>query len=168
MRLFSVLILAIPLLAACPEEEKETETDVTDTDETDQPTEDCQAVELDEGATGTYTINSAGDDHVKHHFLMPEGANHIIATATWTETEWKMLLDLGIGFCPHSGTSMAQTTGEGGEVTLELWSTDLEEPLDSFTADDQWFVHLGEDMPVNPEDGSTSDYAFDVQVCTPL
>lgn len=153
------------LLCACPEEEP-TDSGAADTGDTGAPEEECVEVDFTDGSSGTYTIDSASDDHVKHHFDMPEGTTRLEATATWSETEWEMALDVGTGMCPHSGTSHVQVAGAGGELTAEVQASDL--GLEAFAPDETWFLHLGEDMPVDPDDGSTSDYAVSALACRPL
>jgi hypothetical protein len=172
--LLATLFLA---LAACPKEgedtvDTDTDTDVdtdtdTDADTDTEPTEDCEFVELDEGADGTMTIDAAGEDDVKHHWDMPAGKTKVIGHVTWSNPDWKMALDLGEGFCPHSGTSHGRVVGEGGALDLELVAMDVV-GTETFDEGDQWFIHMGEAMPINPDDGETCDYTFTVELCAPI
>lgn len=156
----SILVFA---LVGCPPDEEKTDDSATETGDTGPVDDGCTAFELNEGSTGTYTVNSAGDDHVKHHFDMPEGIARVKATVTWT-TGWNMVWELGTGWCPHSGTSLCEVSGSEGTLSLDVTATDLV-GTDTFTADDQWFAHLGLDMMVGPEDGETADYTMAVEVC---
>lgn len=166
------LLLAIPLLAlnltACGEDDDtgEPKTDDTGPVEDTGPSEDCQPVSWSDGDSGTYVVNSAGDDHVKHHFDMPENVHKLIVSGTW-DSDWTMELDAGIGFCPHSGTTYAETYDTGGSLSLELTPDLVEAEAAVFEAGVQWFAHFGLNMPVGgPEDGATAQYTVSAEACT--
>ena len=174
-------LLLIAGLVACGEEEDEnppgdtTDTpvdtndpiDTGETGDTGEPAanEDCQAVSFPAGSSGTYTV-STGDDHVKHHFYMPADITHLIISPTW-DTDWTMAVDVGVGTCPHSGTSYLSESGESGMV-IDVYAADLSQYGygDSFTENEQWFVHLGVASSVST--GDTADYEIEVQACVPL
>jgi hypothetical protein len=166
------LLLVIPLLAlnltACGEDDDtgEPKTDDTGPVEDTGPSEDCQPVSWSDGDSGTYVVNSAGDDHVKHHFDMPENVHKLIVTGTW-ECDWTMEMDVGIGFCPHSGTSYIEDYNSDGEIVLET-TPDMVNAGDTvFEANVQWFNHFGLNMAVGgPEDGETCEYAMEALACT--
>ena len=168
-----LLVLVLPVfalsLAACDEEEKTDDT-APDTEETGiedtGPVEDCQQVGWTDGSGGTYLVNSAADDHVKHHWDMPENAHKIIVVGTW-DSDWTMELDAGIGYCPHSGTTYHEDYNATGEVAYEVTPDAVNASDAVFEAGVQWFAHFGLNMPVGgPDDGETAEYALDVQACT--
>jgi hypothetical protein len=166
---YAILLLA---LFGCPKEDDTEDTNDTDTGLTDTgDTEDtdpgltCEDVAWTDGSSGTYTYDPAGDSDVKHHFDMPAGMTVLRAQVTWTRTEWDMALDAGLGGCPHSGTSYGSVDGEGGSLELEV--TAESQSLATFEEGEMHFVHLKENMPVNPETGETTDYAMAAQVCRP-
>jgi len=151
-------------LAACTPEEDDTGTPSPDDTGAEDTASPCAGIALDEGSSGTYTVDSSGDDHVKHHWDMPEGQGEIVGTATWDQPDWTMALGLGEGWCPHTGEEHASARGPGG--TLEVRWTAAEAGLEAFEDGRQWFIHMGVDMPVvRPEDGETSAYAFTVRLC---
>lgn len=159
-----LLVLGCSLLA-CDEDTGDPK-DTADTGTA--PTEDCETVEFDDGSSGTYVVDSSADDHVKHHWYMPEGVDHLVVTGTWDTEEddsWVFELAVGTGTCPHSGTEYGGTEGSGGELVVELYPSDVEEGAETFTADEKWFAHFGL-VDQTHSDGDTTDYAFDVQACT--
>jgi hypothetical protein len=162
-----LLVLPLALSIACGEEEKTDDTQLDDTGSEDTgPVEDCQPVSFSDGDSGTYVVNSAGDDHVKHHFDMPENVHKLIVSGTW-DSDWTMELDAGIGFCPHSGTTYAETYDTGGSLSLELTPDLVEAEAAVFEAGVQWFAHFGLNMPVGgPEDGATAQYTVSAEACT--
>jgi len=135
-------------------------------DKDDVDTEDCIAITLDEGNSGTYTVDSTTDDHEKKHWEMPADIDHLVVTGTWSQTDWNMKLDVGEGWCPHSGTSYADAYDTGGELVIDLWASDLDGSPETFEEGNSWFAHFGLYTAAPPPDGSTSEYAFDVQACT--
>ncbi len=164
------LLLALPFFAfaiACGEADdtEEPKTDDTQSEDTG-PVEDCQPVEFSDGDGGTYTVASNYDDHVKHHFSMPEGVHKLIVGGTW-DTDWTMELDAGIGFCPDSGTTYAESYNSDGEVILELTPDMVVADATTFDAGAQWFAHFGLYMQVGgPEDGETAAYTVYAEACT--
>ena len=157
-------LVLLALLAACTPEADDTGSPSVDDTGGEDTASPCTEIALDEGSSGTYTVDSSGDDHVKHHWVMPEGQVLVAATATWDQPDWTMALGIGEGWCPHSGDEHASATGTGG--TLEVQYSAAEAGIDAFEADRQWFVHMGVDMPVvRPEDGETSAYTFAVLLC---
>ncbi len=165
-------LLVLPLLAtsliACGEDEedpKDTDTEDTQVEDTG-PVEDCQPVSFTDGDGGTYVVNSAGDDHVKHHWDMPADVHKLIVGGTW-DSDWTMELDAGIGYCPHSGTTYAEDYNADGEVVLELTPDLVDAGAEVFEADVQWFAHFGLNMPVGgPADGETAGYTVWAEACT--
>ena len=133
-----------------------------DTGET-APTEDCQDVNFPAGSSGSYTV-CTGDDLVKHHFYMPADTTHLVVTSTW-DTDWVMAADVGVGTCPHQGTSYISESGNSG-LTIDLYAADVDEYGDSFVENEQWFVHLG--VESGASNGDTADYDIAVQACQPL
>ncbi len=168
-----LLSLALPLfalsLAACDEEEdnKDTTPETEDTQVEDTgPEEDCQPVDWSDGSSGTYVVNSAADDHVKHHFDIPENVHRLVVTGSW-ECDWTMEMDVGIGYCPHSGDSYVEDYNASGEITLEATPEMVNEGDEVFEAGVQWFNHFGLNMPVGgPADGETCEYAMEALACT--
>jgi hypothetical protein len=169
-----LLLLALPLTAllGCPEDKQDdtSPTDDTsdtgngDTEDTD-PNADCVPISWTDGNGGQYTVNSAADDHVKHHFRMPEGTARLVLTTTW-DTAWNMQAKAGTGECPHSGTAYADDYNATGSITLELFPGDVEEGAETFTADTLWFSHLELYMVADaPADGETAVYAMDGLAC---
>jgi hypothetical protein len=164
LRLFAALpLLALPLVA-CDEDKDEPED--TNPPEDTGPVEDCQPVDWTDGSGGTYTVNSAADDHVKHHWDMPENVHRLEVSGSW-DTDWTMELDAGIGYCPHSGQSYAESYDASGTVTIEVTPDMVTEGDEVFEAGVQWFAHFGLNMPVGgPEDGSTAQYTMEALACT--
>ena len=167
-RLLLVLPLVALTLTACFEEEDDTDDTKTDDTQVEDtgPVEDCQPITFSDGDSGTYVVNSAADDHVKHHFDMPEGVHKIIVSGAW-DTDWNMELDAGIGFCPHSGTTYAETYDATGEISLELTPDLVDGSAETFEAGVQWFAHFGLNMAVGgPDDGETAEYGVAAEACT--
>lgn len=163
------LILVLPLVAlnltACGDDDDTAKTDDTQVEDT-EPVEDCQSVDFTDGSGGTYTVASAYDDHVKHHFDMPEGVHRLVVTGTW-DTDWNMELDAGIGFCPDSGTSYAEDYNATGELTIEVTPDMVDAGVETFTGGVQWFAHFGLNMQVGgPDDGETAQYGMEALACT--
>ncbi len=165
------LLLVLPLVAftltACGDDEDSGDPKLDDTQVEDTgPVEDCQPIEYSDGSGGTYTVNSNADDHVKHHFDMPEGVHKLIVSGTW-DTDWNMELDAGIGFCPDSGTTYDEDYNASGEVVLELTPDLVDAGVDTFTGGVQWFAHFGLNMQAGgPADGETAEYTVGAQACT--
>jgi len=172
-----LLALALPLtvlaLTGCPKDDTD-DTEPTDTDDTStgdtedtDPLADCVPISWTDGNGGQYTVNSAGDDHVKHHFNMPENTARLVLTTTW-DTDWNMQVKAGIGGCPHSGTVYADDYNANGSITLEVFPGDVEEGATTFTAGTQWFNHIELYMVADaPADGETTVYAMDGLACPP-
>lgn len=95
------------------------------------------------------------DLDVKFHFNMPAGVTSMMAALQWSQTGWPFDLHVGTGECPHSGTTIADTSGEGGQAILEHSATEL-----SLTEYDQvgWFIHMaygvGLDMDAHVGEGT--------------
>ena len=160
----TLVLAVIPFLVLACGDDKED----TSLPEDTGPFETCTAASLDEGSTGTYVVNAGGDDHVKHHWYMPEGIDHIRATATWTaDVAWLLEYAGGIGWCPHSGTTIGDAVeGDTGEIVLDLYPVDVDDTSTTFTFDEQWFVHIGLADYTEHANGESLDYAMDVQLCT--
>ena len=127
----TLVLAVIPFLVLACGDDKED----TSLPEDTGPFETCTAASLDEGSTGTYVVNAGGDDHVKHHWYMPEGIDHIRATATWTaDVAWLLEYAGGIGWCPHSGTTIGDAVeGDTGEIVLDLYPVDVDDTSPTFT-----------------------------------
>ena len=124
---------------------------------------DCVDLTFEQGATGTYTRASESDDHVKHHFSMPADKDILLVEASWADQAWAFEVALGTGHCPHSGHSLLTQEGTG-EVELRLEAAQAGEGLAAFTADEQWFVHLG--VSNEQADGATAEYTLAAQACS--
>lgn len=158
--------LGLPAVAAPPAEPAVVSGDAADQAENVAPVASaeltCAPVTLEEGPTGTYTA-SDGDDHMKHHFIMPASVVELRVKVGWPDPTWKIRVDLGEGNCPHSGTTHQQAEGVG-EVSFHLASASLEPALEEFATGARWFVHLAASNP--QASGNTVEYALDVQACS--
>ncbi len=122
--------------------------------------DDCQVLELEGGGSGSYTVSDGGDDHVKHHFAMPENVDALQVSVRWPDESWKLKVDLGTGHCPHSGESIVSAEGTG-EAALELKAADRQ--LERFEAGQKWFVHLEASNP--QQVGASAEYSVEVKAC---
>jgi hypothetical protein len=124
---------------------------------------DCMDLAFADGNAGTYTVVQGGESHVKHHFIMPEGKDALVMTATWSDPTWEMDMAAGIGGCPHAGTTHA-TVAATGSARIFLPSTQLSAETATFTAGETWFLHLGAkgDHPT----GANVTYTMTGQACT--
>lgn len=126
-----------------------------------------EASELLEGNDGEIAIPEDYDGtqeiHVKHHWTSgSEGASRVIAILTWAVPEeqdpWELKIDIGSGFCPHTGTTYA--TSE----TLDASPIEFDAvPDGGFPADTQLFVHVS---PMNPFDHLGESLAYQVLIFT--
>jgi hypothetical protein len=108
--------------------------------------------------TATWVIPEAWavmDLDLKFHFNMPAGVTSMMAALQWSQADWPFDLHVGTGECPHSGTTVVETTGEGGQVVLEHDASELS--LAEY-AQVGWFVHMapgvGLDMGAHVGEGS--------------
>lgn len=104
-------------------------------------------VELDEGAEGTMVIpddyDGTQETHVRHHWTTDEEpAARYVAFVAWEpdadQSPWVMTLEMGTGFCPHTGTTY-DTAAPDDESPVLLVSA----PEDGFPATTQLFAHIG-------------------------
>ena len=160
----SLLIASVVVLALVGCDEKDT--GASGDTAPPAPSEECTTVVFDEGDSGTYVINNDGDDHVKHHWYMPEGVERMEAKANWEGEGWLMEMDVGIGWCPHSGTSYKDDSSDSGELIIEVWPSDVDDSWETFQAEDQWFLHLGDASMGAHEDGESLDYTVEVKICS--
>jgi hypothetical protein len=95
------------------------------------------------------------DLDIKYHFDMPAGVTSMMAALQWSRAEWPFALHVGTGECPHSGVTVVETSGVGGQAVLEHSASDLS--LAEY-AQVGWFVHMapgtGLDMGANVGEGS--------------
>jgi len=124
-------------------------------------------VELTEGAEGTIVIpddfNGTQEIHVKHHWTSgDEGASRAIAILTWEVPEdqdvWEFMLEIGSGFCPHTGTTYASS--ETLDASPIVFDATPETPLPANT---QLFVHIS---TMNPFDHLGDELPFGIRVFT--
>jgi hypothetical protein len=105
---------------------------------------DGTIVTFSDGAgSGIYTIpqNWAELDlHKKFHFDMPAGITEIMAIGQWFDMGWEMEVDLGIGFCPHSGVTQVEQIDDGGQIVLHYTAAD--HGVAEFVVE-EWFLHIG-------------------------
>jgi hypothetical protein len=102
--------------------------------------------ELTEGNEGEIVIPEDYDGlqevDVKHHWTSgTDGASRVIAVLLWEIPEgddpWEIQVDVGTGYCPHSGTSYAASEIiDASPIELDV------EPEDGFPASTQLFVHM--------------------------
>lgn len=95
------------------------------------------------------------DLDVKFHFNMPAGVTSMMAALQWSQVAWPFDLHVGTGECPHSGVTVVETSGEGGQAVLEHSASEL--TLDEY-AQVGWFVHMapgvGLDMAAHVDEGT--------------
>jgi len=108
--------------------------------------------------SGLYAIPADWADldlHQKFHFDMPAGTTEVMAIGQWFDTSWEMELDLGIGFCPHSGVTQIEQINGGGQIVLHYTAAD--HGVAEF-ASEEWFLHIGTspdfDMDGHIDDGT--------------
>jgi len=121
--------------------------------------------ELDEGSEGQIVIpedyNGLQEIDVKHHWTSgADGASRVISVLQWEIPEgddpWEIRLDVGTGFCPHSGTSYATSEDfDASPIEFDV------APEGGFPADTQLFVHL---TTVNAFDHLGGTLPFNVRV----
>jgi len=98
---------------------------------------------FDGSGTGLYDIPEGWetlDIHEKYHFDMPAGTTEIMAIGQWFDADWEFIVDIGTGFCPHSGTPITNLTDTGGQVIVHHTAADLS--LTEYVQE-QWFLHIG-------------------------
>jgi len=109
----------------------------------------------DGSGTGLYAIPANWADldlHQKRHFDMPAATTEVMAVGQWYDVTWEMEVDLGIGFCPHSGVTQVEQIDDGGQILLHHTTdaTDL--------SPEEWFLHIGTspgfDMEGHIDDGT--------------
>lgn len=103
---------------------------------------DCAELTFTEGASGSYTITEGGDDHVKHHFEMPEGKDALVVDVTWPDEAWTFDVAAGVGVCPHHGKTYGTVEGTGS-AHLYVPASAVAEDATSFPMSESWYVHLG-------------------------
>jgi hypothetical protein len=89
------------------------------------------------GNSGTMTIKSGMDNHLKYHWNMPDSVKQVIAVLFWKEKGFKMELAVGTGTCPHSGTKALDIKGD--DTPIHLVFGDGKTNLTVC----QWFAHAG-------------------------
>ena len=114
---------------------------------------------FDEGSTGEIVVpedwTAATDTDIKHHWGSTVDYTHILAVFISEpedgQEDWELIMDIGTGYCPHSGESLIQSE----TMTDNPFIFDAE-PADGFPAAAMFFVH----MAVNAEDhiGETLPY----------
>jgi hypothetical protein len=122
---------------------------------------------LTEGNEGGFSIpadfNGTQEIHEKHHWTTSEGgASRVIALMEWTVPEdqdlWEFSIDLGSGFCPHSGETYA--TSDVSDASPMIFDAT---PDGGFPASTQLFVHMS---PENPFDHLGESLPFNIRVFT--
>jgi hypothetical protein len=123
--------------------------------------------ELTEGNEGEIVIpegyNGLQEVDQKHHWTTgSDGASRVIAVLLWEIPEgddpWKIQVDVGTGFCPHSGTSYAASEViDASPIELDV------EPEDGFPASTQLFVHM---KPVDALQHIDSALPYHVRIYT--
>ncbi|HEY3354097.1 MAG TPA: Ig-like domain-containing protein [Polyangia bacterium] len=75
----------------------------------------------------------------KYHWDMPAGMTHVLAIMRWPDPTagWNMIFSIGSGFCPDSGTPLAELTENDGEIVLDYTTAPDALPTG------QWFFHTG-------------------------
>jgi hypothetical protein len=101
--------------------------------------------------------------HVKHHWTTSaNGAMRVIALMQWEvpaeQDMWQIKIDIGTGFCPHSGTTYA--TSDIIDTSPMIFDAT---PDDSFPASTQLFVHM---QTANPYDHLGESLPFSIRVFT--
>jgi hypothetical protein len=125
--------------------------------------ERCESITFTEGAQGEYAITEGGDDHVKHHFEMPEGIDTLVVDVTWPDAEWSFEIAAGVGHCPHHGTTHMTVQGGPGHGHILLPVAKVSEELETFTAGETWYVHLA--SKGEREVGAKATFAMDGKAC---
>lgn len=97
----------------------------------------------DGAGNGLYSIPANWaelDLHQKFHFDMPTGVTEVMAIGQWYDTAWEMEVDLGTGFCPHSGVTQVEQIDDGGQIVLSYLAAD--HGVTEFV-EEEWFLHIG-------------------------
>lgn len=90
-----------------------------------------------DGNSGTMTIQTGVDNHLKYHWIMPDSIKQVIAVVFWKDTGYKMELAVGTGGCPHSGTTALSVKGDASPLHLVFG-----DGKSNLTVC-QWFAHAG-------------------------
>lgn len=101
------------------------------------------------GNSGTMTITSGMDNHLKYHWNMPDSVKQVIAVLFWKEQGFKMELAVGTGTCPHSGTKAMDTKGNDSPIHLVFGDGKANLTIC------QWFAHAGATNEADMLDKST-------------
>jgi hypothetical protein len=122
-------------------------------------------MDLTEGNAGTFAIpndfNGIQEIHEKHHWTSDEaGASRVIAILTWETPEnqpaWEFMVEIGSGFCPHTGTTYA--TSETVGVSPLIFDA---APDGGLPANTQLFVHMS---PMNPYEHLGDELSFGIRI----
>jgi Bacterial Ig domain len=89
------------------------------------------------GNSGTMTIKSGMDNHLKYHWNMPDSVKQVIAVLFWKDKSFKMELAVGTGTCPHSGTKAMDVKGDTSPLPLVFGDGKTNLTVC------QWFAHAG-------------------------
>ena len=88
----------------------------------------------------------------KFHWNMEPSVGAMMGVVQWEyepEDPWNLKLDLGSGFCPHSGTLMASEEGSNGQIIVNHTAQDLPNGV---YGEGQFFSHLGAGSEMDPAD----------------
>ena len=91
------------------------------------------------GNSGTVIVPTTGyvDQHLRYHWDMLAGVTKIITVLTWDKPGFKMELALGMGTCPHSGTTAIKKESETSPLLVSYPETGT-----AALTTGQWFAHV--------------------------
>lgn len=92
-----------------------------------------------DGNTGKVTVPASGyiDQHLKHHYEMPDGINKVIGVLGWDKPGFTLELMIGVGECPDNGTVAAK-----GESTSSPAAVEYATPSGTIPKAAMWFSHV--------------------------
>lgn len=112
------------------------------------------------GNSGTVTVPSTGyvEQHLKFHWMMGTGFKQAIGLLFFDNTSdgFNLELALGVGTCPHSGTTAKKLAGKTSPVVV-IYPDAPGNALGS----GQWFAHV--DL-MNPKDVLGKNTPFNIKV----
>ena len=118
----------------------------------------------DGDGSGYFTIPDPYDPNAeidqKLHWNMEESIGAMMGIVQWEQDPaepWGLKLDLGSGFCPHSGTRMASEEGNSGQIIVNHDAGSLENGV---YPTGQFFSHLGAGSEMDPADKAGQTIPF--------
>ncbi len=77
------------------------------------------------------------NQHLRYAYDMPAGVSQIINVLTWEKTGFELELAIGVGTCPHSGTTAAKKQSKTSPVVISY-----PEKITGKLGTGQWFAHV--------------------------